>query len=285
MLMYQIFLIANRLVDKKDAHLIVKIKGEKMDTNREIIKEKDEKIAQLERLLVELTEAQQQSAATIVGDYNSRSLSTPKERFKFPLIASGLKIILVILAFLVIAGGGFKLYQGNSSKQESVTYVERVQAIAKLATVEAHMKTVLQEENNKIFGSDIPFGLNLPGTKRELLLIVPATVIAGVDLKGITSKDMVINEETKEIDITLPHADFIQDPSLQMDKIQTFVDGGLFRDDVKWDEGFKLADKAQEQIRQEAISVGLLDTAEKNAEVALKNIFKDDGYTVNVTFN
>lgn len=256
-----------------------------MDTNREIIKEKDEKIAKLERLLVELTASQQQSAATIAVDYNSRSLSTPKRGFKYFLKASGLKIILVILAFLVIAAGGIWLFSGNPFKQESVTFVEEVKELSTLATAEARMKTVLQEEDNKILGKDIPFNLDLPGTKREILLIVPATVIAGVDLKGITSKDMIINEETKEIDITLPHAELIQEPSVQMDKIQTFVDGGLFRDDVKWDEGFDLADKAQEQISQEAISEGLLTTAEKNAEKVLKEFFKNIGYTINVTFN
>lgn len=248
-----------------------------MDKNREIIKEKDEKIAHLERLLVELTEAQQQSAATIAAGYNSRF--APKRKFKFPF---GL-ITLVILGFLVIAAGGIWKFQGNTFKQESVMYVERVQALATLATAEAHSKVIFKEEDNKILGKDIPF--NLLGTKREILLIVPGTVIFGVDLKRITSKDMVINEETKEIDITLPHAEPIQEPIIQLDKIQTFVDGGLFRDDVKWDEGNALVAKAQKQMRKDAISEGLLDTAEKNAEKVLKEFFKNIGYTVNVTFN
>ena len=72
---------------------------------------------------------------------------------------------------------------------------------------------------------------------------------------------------------------------VQMDKIQTIDNSGLFSGDVKRDEGLDLAAKAQEQIRQEAISVGLLDTAEKNAEKVLKEFFKNIGYTVNVTFN
>lgn len=253
-----------------------------MDTNREIIKEKDEKIAQLERQLSEVTAAQQQIAATIAADYNSRSLSAPKEKFKLSLKASGL-IFLIILGFLVIAVVGFKLYQGNSSKQESVTYVERVQAIAKLATAEAHMKVVLQEDDNKILGKDI--SIDLPGTNRQLLLVVPATVIAGVDLKGITSKDMVINEETKEIDIALPHAELIQEPSVQLKKIQKLDDSGLLSGGVTTDEWDKLEAKAQEQIRQDAISEGLLETAEKNAEKVLKEFFKNIGYKVNVTFN
>ncbi|MCH1640876.1 DUF4230 domain-containing protein [Paenibacillus timonensis] len=254
-----------------------------MDTNKEIIEKKDEKIAQLERLLVELKEAQMQSAATIAVGHNARSLSPPKGIFKFFLKAAGVKIILAILVFLVITSGGIWLFAGSTFKQESVTFVEHVQELATLATAEAHMKAVIHEEDNMMFGKDI--SIDLPGTKRELLLVVPATVIAGVDLKGITSEDMVINEETKEINITLPHAKLIQEPSLQMDKILAVDNGGIFRADIKMDEGFKKAAEAQEQIRQEAISVGLLDTAEKNAEKVLKEFFKNIGYSVNVTFN
>lgn len=260
------------------------MKGEKkVDTNREIIEEKDGKIAQLERQLIELKEAQQQIAATIAVDHNSRSLSPPKGIFKSFLKAGGLKIILamVILVFLVvIISGGMRLFAGSTFKQESVMFVGHVQELATLATAKAHLKAVIHKEDNKNF-----LFINLPGTKRELLLIVPGTIIAGVDLKGITSEDMDINEEKKEIEITLPHADFIQDASLQMDKIQTFVNGGIFRGDIKWDEGFNLAADAQKQIRQEATSIDLLKTAEKNAEKVLKEFFKNIGYTVNVTFN
>ncbi|MCM3766290.1 DUF4230 domain-containing protein [Neobacillus niacini] len=251
-----------------------------MDTNRE----KDEKIAQLERLLIELKEAQQQSAAAIAVDYNSRTFSPPKGKFKFFLKAGRLNIILAILGLLVLAlaGIGIWLFTGSNSKQESVIFVEHVQELSTLATAEAHMKAVIHKEDNKIFGKDI--AKNLPGTKRELLFIVPGTVIAGVDLKGITSKDMDINEKTKVIDITLPPAKLIQEPSLQMDKIITYENGGLFRADTKMDEGFDKAAEAQELMRKEAKSIGLLDTAEKNAEKVLKEFFKNIGYKVNVTF-
>ncbi|MEH7114957.1 DUF4230 domain-containing protein [Neobacillus niacini] len=254
-----------------------------MNTNREMIEEKDEKIAQLERQLIEIKEAQQQSAATIAVGHNLRSLSPPKGIFKSFLKVGGLKIILALVILVFLIGITFRLLTGSTSKQESVTFVEQVQELATLATAEAYMKEVIHVEDNKIFGKDI--AKNLPGTKRELLLIVPATVIAGVDLKGITSKDMDINEETKEIDITLPHAELIQEPSVQMDKIQALDKNGLLRADIKMDEGFELAAEAQEKIRQGAISSGLLDTAEKNAEKVLKGFFKNIGYTVNVTFN
>ncbi|UOY91116.1 DUF4230 domain-containing protein [Ectobacillus sp. JY-23] len=252
-----------------------------METTRERMREKDERIAQLEKQLLELQEAYGQSAAAVAVNHNSRLLSSPKGKFKFFLKAGGVKIILAIFASLVIIAGIWK-FAGSVFKQESVVFVEQVQELATLATVEAHMKEVIHEEDNKIFEKNI--SIDLPGTKRELLLVVPATVIAGVDLKKVTSEDMVVNEKKKQIDITLPHAKLIQEPAIQMDKVQTIVDGGLFSDSVKWDEGFNFAAEAQKQIRQEAISTGLLDTAEKNAEKVLKEFFKNIGYTVNVTF-
>jgi hypothetical protein len=255
-----------------------------MDTNREITEEKDEKIEQLERLLIELKEAQQQSAATIAVGHNSRTLSPPKRKFKSFLKVGGLKIILpmVILVFLIgfIASGGIRIFTDSIFKQESVVFVEQVQELATLATAEAHIKTVIHEKESKNF-----LNINLLGTKRELLLVVPATVIAGVDLKEVTSNEMVINEKTKEIDITLPHAKLIQEPSIQMEKIQAVDKNGIFLADIKMNEGFEKAAGAQEQIRQEAISSGLLETAEKNAEKVLKEFFKNIGYTVNVRFN
>jgi hypothetical protein len=192
-----------------------------------------------------------------------------------------LPMVILVFLFGVIASGGIRLLTFSTFKQqESVTFVEHVQELATLATAEAYMKTVIHEKEGKKF-----LKMNLVGTKRELLLVVPATVIAGVDLKGVTSNDMVINEKTKEIDITLPHAKLIQDPSIQMEKIQAVDKNGIFLADIKMNEGFEKAAGAQEQIRQEAISSGLLDTAEKNAEKVLKEFFKNIDYTVNVTFN
>ncbi len=250
-----------------------------MSINRENIEEKDEKIAQLERLLMELKEAQQQSAATIAVDHNLRSVSPPKGISNFFFKAGVFKIILPILVLLIIASAVIWQFAGSTTKKESVTFVERIQKLSTLATAKAYTKEVIHVKDNRNF-----LNINLPGTNREVLLVVPATVIAGVDLKKVTSEDMVINEETKEINISLPRAELIQEPALQMDKIQALDKNGLFRGDVKMNEGFEMAAEAQEKITQNVISEGLLEEAEKNAEKVLKDFFKNIGYAVNVTF-
>ena len=250
-----------------------------MDTNKNIVKEQDERIARLERQLAELTNAQQQSAATIASNHHSKSASISKNIFRSLVKAS----IFVLLVFVSIVAGRLWVLSTDTPKQQTTVFVEHVQELSTLATAKAHMKAVLQEEDNQLLGKDLP--IDIPGTKRKLLIVVPATVIAGVDLKGITSKDMVINEETKEINITLPHAELIQEPSIQVNKIQKIVDGEFLREDPEWDKGFSLLAEAQEQVRQEAISEGLLNTAEENAEKVLKEFFKNIGYTTTVTFN
>lgn len=86
------------------------------------------------------------------------------------------------------------------------------------------------------------------------------------------------------MEIVLPRATLIQDPTIQMDGVQTFSDEGLFRGEVKWDEGFDLAAEAQEEIKEEVIEIGLLESAEKSAEKVLKSFFGNLDYTVKITF-
>jgi hypothetical protein len=257
--------------------------GEIMDKNDDLLKSKDERIAHLEKIIIELTESKQQNAATLAESYRSSPYARYENGFKLSSLFSGFKNILIIILLLFVLGfGAIWLINGNVFKKSSVTFVENVQELSTLATAEAQTKTVLNIEDNKLFGKKIP--LPIPGTKREILLIVPATVLAGVDLNEVTEDDMKISEDTKEIDITLPHAKLIQEPSLQMDKITTYVDGGIFNDEVDWNEGYELAASAQEKVKKEVISAGLLTTAEKNADKALTQFFKNMGYKVNITY-
>ena len=101
-----------------------------MDTNRKIIKEKDERIAHLERLLIELQGARQQSAAAIAVDHNLRSFTPSKGKSKFSLKATGLKILLATLVLTITLGGIWWFFAGSTFKQKSVTYVEQVNELA-----------------------------------------------------------------------------------------------------------------------------------------------------------
>ena len=243
---------------------------------------KDEALTQIERVLKELKKGEEESAATAVVGQNRGNANISGALIKLVFKLWGFRIFLTVLLLVVIASGVTWLFFGSTFKKESTIAVEQVREIAKLATAEALVTVTIEEEDNKLFGKNIP--VNLPGTKRELLLVVPATVIAGVDLKGITSDDITVNEDKKELEIVLPRATLIQEPAILMDHVKTISDEGLFRGEVKWDEGFDLAAEAQGDIKDEAIKIGLLESAEKSAEKVLKGFFGNLGYTVKLTF-
>ncbi|ESU33526.1 hypothetical protein G3A_05810 [Bacillus sp. 17376] len=89
-----------------------------------------------------------------------------------------------------------------------------------------------------------------------------------------------MDEEKKVVEIVLPQAKFIQEPSVKMDEVRTFSEEGLFRGKVQWDQGFDLAAIAQAKIKQEAIDAGVLQKADKNAETVLKEFFGQLRYKV-----
>lgn len=243
---------------------------------------KDKVLTQFESVLKELKKGEEESAATAVVGRSRGNANISGALFKLIFKLWGVKMFLFTLLLIAIISGVAWFFSESTLKKESTTFVEQVQELATLATAEAHIKVIIEEEDNKLFGNDI--SINLPGTKREILLIVPATVIAGVDLKGITSDDIKINDNEKELEIVLPRATLIQDPTIQMDSVKTFSNEGLFRGEVQWKEGFDLAAEAQEEVKEEAIEIGLLESAEKSAEKVLKGFFSNLGYTVKITF-
>lgn len=236
----------------------------------------NEKNNRKNRAVTEAKQAEKETASTIAVGRSSRGTN---------VAGTFIKSVLTLLALLLLIGLSVVvtwIVAKNPAQKDATVFVEQVKEIATLATAEAHLKVVLEEEDYKLFGAELPF--ELIGTKRELLFIVPGTVIAGVDLQGITSEDLKVNEETMELEINLPRATFVQEPAIQMDQVITYVDSGLFRGDVNWEEGFELAAEAQDRMKKEAQDIGLLQTAEQSAEKVLKGFFGNLGYTVNVTF-
>ncbi|MBS4214276.1 DUF4230 domain-containing protein [Neobacillus rhizophilus] len=187
-----------------------------------------------------------------------------------------------VIVSLVIFFAGYIYLQKGEATLKSASVIESIQKLATLATAQAHTKTILSEEDNKLFGKSIPW--DIPGSKRTLFMVVPGEVTAGVDLKKLTKKDINLDTDKKVIHITLPHATIVQAPSIDSKNIQTFSSEGIFRSEVNREEGFQLEDRAKQKIKDEAIQSGLLKTAEDNARLALQDFFKNLNYTVTVTF-
>jgi uncharacterized protein YpmB len=241
------------------------------------------KIQEMEAILADLKATERETSASLAIDNRSsrhwglthKILSLWKRRV----------IFILLLVLLAVGGASIGVYSwlsGSTFTEEKGSFVERIQEMSSLATAQGFVKAVIEQEDNQLFGKEI--NADLPGTKRKLLMVVPGTVLAGVDLQGIDEQDIVVNEEKKEIQLTLPRAEILQEPSIDTDNIKTFSVEGIFRSDVDWNEGFALAEVAKDQISQEAIEQGILQAAEKNAKKSLKGFFEQLGYDVTIDF-
>ncbi|MEZ2717772.1 hypothetical protein C2I17_13620 [Niallia circulans] len=239
-----------------------------------------------ERINRELSAGKREQASTTMELNNRRGIRFPffglyrlRNRLNKKIM-----LFLSVLIILLIAGivGLWKVAFPKESVLKTTAYLEQMKDLSTLATSQAFVKTILEKEDNEIFGKEIE--TDFPGTKRKILLVVPGTLTAGVDLSRVTDKQLQVNEDEKSIHIELPKADFLQDPSIDFDNVETYSVSGIFRGDVKWEEAYSLMDEAKETMKEEAVDQGILVKAEENAQKTLKEFYGRLGYALEVSF-
>ena len=213
-----------------------------------------------------------------------RRIGGSRKRF-FSLWKKSFLLIALLIVVFVIAlplGAFYFLTQGSTFAEEKGAFLEQIQELNELATAEAYTKVIIERQDNAVFGQSI--GLNLPGTKRQLLVVVPGTVKAGIDLSGLTEKDVIIDEENKTAKLTLPRAKFLGGAELFFDQVEVYSYEGLFRGEANVEEAYELAEEAKNLILEESAGQGVLATAESNAERTLHEMFSFAGYDVTIEF-
>ncbi len=203
----------------------------------------------------------------------------------FSIWTKSFLMIALLLVFFVVAlpiGAFYFLTQGSTFAEEKGAFLEQIQELNELATAEAYTKVIIERQDNAVFGQSI--GLNLPGTKRQLLVVVPGSVKAGIELSELTEKDVVVNEKDKTVKLTLPRAQFLGGAELFFDQVEVFSYEGLFRGKANIEEAYELAEEAKNLIIDESAEQGVLAMAEKNAERTLREMFSFAGYEVIIEF-
>ncbi len=244
---------------------------------------KDQKIREIEQLLEEL-KAQDEVAVTIEsvqprssGFSHGGSLSVSIWRRKSLWIAT-----LVFLLLITVPFSAFWMLKGSTFTENKGVFLERIQSLNELSTAEAFTKVIINRQDNKIFGQEI--GLELPGTERKLLVVIPGSVRAGIDFSKIEANDMVIDEEARTATLTLPKVEFLGGPKIFFDQVEIFTYEGLFREKANIEEGYKIAKEAEKLMMKEATSQGVLKLAEENAAKSVADMFALVDYDVTVKF-
>lgn len=205
--------------------------------------------------------------------------------------------ILLILLSLILLGAGYYVYtdlqqqadsalqpfaQANSSLQTQVadlmhptptiipdpaTYIEEVQALARLETIQYSIEKVITAEIGQgTFG--FLFG-------DRLLFVGHGIVIAGIDLAKMNPQDMQLQGNALYVRLPEPEI-FVATLDNQKSYVYDRQTGALTRGDINLEATARQA--AEDEIKKAAIDDGILEQARANAESFMKEFFGTLGY-------
>ena len=154
---------------------------------------------------------------------------------------------------------------------DSSAIVTQVKPLKQLVTVRYSIQRVVGLREPKV-----PLG------EESILLMVQGEALAGVDLEGITSRDITYSQP-RAVTITLPHARLF---NVFLDEKYTKV----WDRQITWWTPWVAPDpdlehqarlRAIDEVRNGALSMGILDQAEKNAETAIRDLLRSFGLETN----
>jgi hypothetical protein len=151
---------------------------------------------------------------------------------------------------------------------DPVTIINQIRPLARLETIQYTVEKVITAEVGQDSVAPLLFG-------DRLLFVGHGYVTAGIDLKNISSQDLVIEEGM--IKVTLPEAE-IFDATLDNDKSYVYdrETGLLTHGDINLETTARQA--AEDQIRQAALDDGILAQAQVNAETFMESLLNKLGY-------
>ena len=206
---------------------------------------------------------------------------------------SNLNTFILVLILIVLVGGGYFIvkimrettqaatapFQGMQTQvsqlmnptptiiPDPVTYINEVQALARLETIQYSIEKVITAEVGQgIFGF-------LSGDR--LLFVAHGTVIAGIDMEKLQPQDMRL--ESGALHVVLPPAEiFIAALNNEKSYVYDRETGVFTKGNV--DLETLARQTAEDEIRKAALEDGILEQAQVNAEAYLLKFFNALGY-------
>lgn len=154
---------------------------------------------------------------------------------------------------------------------DSNAIITQVKPLKQLVTVRYSIQRVVGLKEPKV-----PLG------EESILLMVEGEALAGVDLEGVTSRD-ITQSGARTVTITLPHARLF---NVFLDEKYTKV----WDRQITWWTPWVAPDpdlehqarlRAIDDVRGAALTMGILDQAQKNAETAIRDLLQGFGWETN----
>ncbi|WP_392454726.1 DUF4230 domain-containing protein [Chryseomicrobium aureum] len=245
---------------------------------------KQKRIQELEKLLQDMK--REEAATYAEPSAPTRTFRLPWKAVKFIpkkfILLPALILAALITLAIVVPMYFSSLFSGSTFTEQKGAIVERLSNLEQLVTAESVTKVFIEREDNQLFGQDI--GINLPGTLRQVLVVIPGKVTAGVDLSNVSADDIEIDEEAKTATLRIAAPEVIGEPTILFEEVDIYSYEGLFRDQPDISEAYDLAAEARVLMIEEASQQGLLELARTNAEQTLSDMFQLVDYDVTIEF-
>ena len=197
-----------------------------------------------------------------------------------------LTVLLAIFLGLIVGAGAFAIFLREATygawdrfatrisgralmfNNSQPTVVDRIQRLQRLETVTYTMEKVVEGERTNSILPDFLVG-------DKLLLSVHGQAIAGVDLSQLKPSNVTVSG--RAVSVHLPPAQIFVS-ALDSSKTRVYSrDTGLF---VPADPNLEseVRAKAEQELRDSALSAGILDTAHKNAASTLTSLLFSLGF-------
>ena len=171
-----------------------------------------------------------------------------------------LRSLFLLYTFLLLSA-----CNENNLKEKQQRMLE-IREMSDLATVQYIVTKIIKAKDDSWFKV---------GT-RKILMSCKASLTAGIDLSKISEKNIDINHKT--IDLTLPHATLLSLDIKPEDIVTEYEDVSLLRSAFTSAERDALATQGETSIRNSVDSLGILQTAEVNANFILTAFLQKMGY-------
>jgi len=133
------------------------------------------------------------------------------------------------------------------------------------------------DASKKLFKTDV----NIPGTKKSVVMTMDGIIKVGVDVEGIKIKS---NEATKTITITIPKAKLLSN-ELDEESIKIYDETNGMFNKVTLEDSSSLRTQIKAKSEEDAIENGVYEQAKKNAQDILRCMLEaipglKDTYTI-----
>lgn len=187
-----------------------------------------------------------------------------------------LSVIVVLVIAVAFFAGMSVMKHRSETKITSSFLINKLETAKELTTLKYQYTNIGQFENQNTF-----YGYAIPFTEKHFFVSYEGTIHAGVDLSEIQAE-----VKGKSITITLPKAKILSH-EINEDSLKIYNEKTSIFNPIRVEDYADFSRDQKSKMEEEALKKGLLNTAQKDAEKAVKEILQVDSllkdYTVTVT--